>query len=132
MTEDERYLSAAHRIREDPDLPEELAPALDELLVEAAHAEGDARTDAIDNLLVKLRDDPWAAQRLAELMPDHERSVPGWIDGVLSGEDTDTSELLEFTCRVCGYVNELAYQPVADDMPPCQNPDEARHDLVLD
>lgn len=130
MTEDE-YLTAAQMIREDPELPEELAPKLDRLLAAAATDEGDARANAIDDLVVTLRDDAWADARLSQLMPDQERTAPDWLYGVLAGEEPGTSDLLELTCAACGYVNKLAYRPPEDDMPPCQNPDVDSHDLVL-
>jgi hypothetical protein len=132
MNEDDRYLAAAQQIRDDPELPDELAPKLQRRLAAVATAEGDARTQAIDDLVVMLRDDPWTDARLSELVPDVERGVSDWLYGVLPGEELGTSDLLEFTCAACGYSNWLPYRPAEDDVPPCQNPDVDSHELVLD
>ena len=43
MNEEEQYIDAAKQIREDPELPAELAPELDTLLKAADVSEGDGR-----------------------------------------------------------------------------------------
>ena len=154
MNEDEQYLQAAWKIREDPELPDELAPKLDKLLKAAADAEGDARSTAVDELITGLRDNNWARERLDDLTPDSERLAPDWTDGLLAGDPTPApyywpdglqpgknedrsgpvrSGLIDFKCQApnCGFANKLAYRPPEDDMPQCQNPGQPLHALVL-
>lgn len=132
MNEDEQYLHAARKIRQDPDLPDVLAPELDELIESAASREGDERSEAIDALILRLRRDDWTGKQLDQLTSGGERGAT-WTDGQLAGEDRSQSGLIEFTCRAsgCGYANKLAYRPPRGDMPECQNPAEPRHTLVL-
>lgn len=132
MNEEEQYLDAARKIREDPDLPDAFAPELDDLIERAASRNGDERSMAIDALILGLRRDDWTREQLEQLTSGGERGVT-WTDGELAGEDRGQSPLLEFTCRAsgCGYTNKLAYRPPRGNMPECQNPDKPRHTLVL-
>lgn len=133
MKEEEQYLDAAKKIREDPELPDELVPEIDKLLEAVTNTEGDEQVAAVDDLVVGLRRHRWTGRRLDELVLGGERAAVTWTDGQLSGEKDGPSDLLEFKCQApdCGFINKLAFRPPDDDMPPCQNPKGAAHTLVL-
>ena len=133
MTEEEQYIDAARKIRENPALPDKLAPKIDELLEAAKDTEGDDQVAAVDDLVVGLRRHKWTSRRLDELAVGGDRAAITWTDGQLSGERDGPSDLLEFACQApgCGFVNRLAFRPPNDDMPSCQNPKGAAHTLVL-
>jgi hypothetical protein len=139
---DTQVLDAAMTIRAElatlvPAEADTLGEQLDQLIAHAGAAQGEERSATLDAIVEVLISREPTRLRLAELISIHD--VPRgageevWAgDGLLAGELADDGDVVVVACRACGFENQLAFRPTADDPPECQNPEPPQHPLKMD